>query len=478
MSIYRSYIDGRWQSPDSVRPVSLRNPANHERIVGRVEYADIPLAFSAMDAAQNAGENWRKISVKDRVARLSKILKCLRERRPDIAGIITIENGKTLRESLAEVDASLNEAEYQLQFLSESTVEQIGKNEIWYEPLGVVLLITPWNFPLATILRKLIPAVAVGNTAVVKASELTPLTAVALFRIIEETEVPAGVVNLVIAEGSTVGPALIKHPALRAISLTGSTNTGFAIAEQLVNNSDVRFQAEMGGKNAVVILADADLEAASEAAVSSGFACCGQWCTGTSRVIAEGRIYQSLLDLLIARAKRIVVGNGMDKATTMGPLISAVQLQKVERAVVRAKEEGARLVIGGRRPCNISLNQGHYYEPTIFADVTPEMTIAREEIFGPILGVMPARDADEALRLANDSRYGLSFSVFTRRAEIADHFMREIRAGVCHVNLPTVHRDPALPLLGWGDAGRGLAECGRFARDFFTRTKAIYRKGT
>ncbi|MDQ7051799.1 MAG: aldehyde dehydrogenase family protein [candidate division KSB1 bacterium] len=342
-----------------------------------------------------------------------------------------------------------------------------------HEPLGVVLLITPWNFPLATVLRKMIPALAAGNTVVLKPSELTPLTAVALFHLMDASGLPPGVANLVLGEGPVVGKALVQHLDVRAISFTGSTVTGLQLA-RLLDARGVRFQAEMGGANTLVVLADADLEAAADAAVSAGFACCGQWCTGTGRVIVEQEKYAEFLPKLLTRLKKMVIGDGRDARVNMGPLISAQQRNKIEQAVQRALAEGARLLCGGRRPADPALQKGYFYEPTLLADVTAEMEAAWEEIFGPVLVAMPARDPDEALALANGTRYGLAFSVYTRDAEKAGKFLREVEAGLCHVNLPTGFRDPVLPLLGWKDSGRGWPEAGKYGLEFLTRTKAVY----
>ncbi len=474
MKTFKSYISGSWISTKSGITKTLHNPADTNQLTGKVEYAGGEIAQAAMDAAKDAWNCWREYPVAKRIEILSVLLEIIKQERDEIAKIITTENGKTLRESYSEIDSALNEAEYQTKFLSKSIVEHISNHEIRYEPLGVVLLITPWNFPLATILRKLVPALAVGNTVVVKPSELTPMTADALFRIIDRLGFPKGAINMLIGEGNVSGPVLCKHPALRAVSLTGSSYTGANIARQ-IRDYKVKFQAEMGGKNAVVVLEDADLDEAANAVVQSGFACCGQWCTGTSRVIVEKPVYEKFINMLVEKTGRISTGDGFNKSVTMGPLISKAQLDRVEAAVLNAKKDGAKLLAGGKRPGKAELSNGYFFEPTIFADVKPGMNIAQEEIFGPVIAVLAADNMDEALSIANNSKYGLAFSVYTKSKSAAGKFMNEVNAGVCHINLPTSFRDPALPLYGWGNSGCGLPESGRFARDFFTKTKAIYK---
>ncbi|MDQ7011442.1 MAG: aldehyde dehydrogenase family protein, partial [Mariprofundaceae bacterium] len=289
-----SYIAGKWQVAADPQIIEVHNPADAAERVGRVAFADVRLAEAAVEAARAAWPQWRAVPLQDRKHRLAALLRRIEAEKESFARLITLENGKTLREAAAEVDASLAEARFQMDFVAEHLVKKQGGYETRHEPLGVVLLITPWNFPLATVLRKMIPALAAGNTVVLKPSELTPLTAVALFHLMDASGLPPGVANLVLGEGPVVGKALVQHLDVRAISFTGSTVTGLQLA-RLLDARGVRFQAEMGGANTLVVLADADLEAAADAAVSAGFACCGQWCTGTGRVIVEQEKYAEFL---------------------------------------------------------------------------------------------------------------------------------------------------------------------------------------
>lgn len=472
-SICKNYINGKWVSPKTSSPIKRFNPADINEEVCEILFADDQLADYAVEKANDAIVYWRKTSIVKRVELVEKFLELFISNRNRLAAIITKENGKTLSESYSEIDSALREANYQIEFLRNSTIEITGNSKILYEPVGVTLLITPWNFPVATILRKLVPALLTGNTIIVKPSELTPLSSVSLFKLFEEVDFPDGVVNLVLGDGN-VGSYLCRHTFVKAISLTGSSITGNAILKQ-TSGRNVRLQAEMGGKNTVVVLKDANIEKAAKDIVYSSYACSGQWCTGTSKVIVEKEVYELLMQRLIDHTSKIVIGNGFDENVTMGPLISQVQLDKILNAVKKANDEKAELIIGGKKSSGNKLEYGYFFEPTIYSNVKPEMFISQEEIFGPVLSVLKADNFDYALELSNISKYGLAFSIYTNDSEKAEEFIKDVKAGVCHINLPTSYRDPALPLLGWENSGYGLPESGRFARDFFTRTKVIYK---
>jgi|TARA_B100001964_G_scaffold92266_1_gene103555 aldehyde dehydrogenase (NAD+) len=468
-SIAKNYINGNWCiSPLEIIPI--QNPSTPQQVVGYFHPADAETADSALSAAADSSMLWAQMQIGDRKLLIQSLLDRLTENRGDIAGIITLENGKTIAESYAEVDGAIAEGQFQLDFVANGLVENIGTHEIRHQPLGTVLLITPWNFPLATIIRKLIPALAAGNCAVVKPSEFTPFTAATLFNIIHKVGFPPGVVNLVLGDGPVVVPPIIKHKQLRAVSFTGSNATGNILAD-LVGSRDVRLQMEMGGSNAVVVLADADLDLAAQGIVSNGFACAGQWCTGTSRAIIEAPVYDNLLEKLDRLAKKIILGNGMDSTTTMGPVISQQRQKAHISTVSTAISEGASLVHGGQKPDL----PGYFFPPTILADITSEMSISQEEMFGPIIMAMKAANVDEAIDIANNTPFGLSFSIYTDNMHLAEDTIAKINAGMCHINLPTAYRAPELPVSGWKASGRGIAESGRQASDFFTKPKAIYR---
>jgi alpha-ketoglutaric semialdehyde dehydrogenase len=472
-----SFIAGQWQPFDDSRAIERENPGRACEIAARWTPATASDALRAMDAAAAAFPVWAEVPLASRIALLNRLLDAVEAHADDFAAIITRENGKPLRDSLAEIAGSLRDARHPvLEAARSGVVETLSSpgaavtcDQI-LEPLGVCLLITPWNFPLATILRKLAPALLFGNPAIVKASELTPATARLLFSLLDALPFPRGVAQLVLGSGAEVGPALVGHPALRAISFTGSNATGAALARATAG-ADVRLQLEMGGKNSLVVLADAELDAAVEAAAIGGFTCAGQWCTGTGRVIVEQAIHNAFVSRLVARVASWRVGPGEDPKTDVGPVITRERAAFARAKVAEAVGGGARAHGGPAPPAG-----GHFVAPTVLDGVTETMPLFTEELFVPVLPVAVARDADDAIRLANTGRYGLSASIFSGDAAKATAMARRIEAGMVHVNLHTAYREPSLAVAGWRESGRGLPECGRFARDFFTRPRALYRR--
>jgi len=343
------------------------------------------------------------------------------------------------------------------------------------EPLGVVTLITPWNFPLNVACRKLVPALVAGNCCLLKPSDLTPVSAGLLFEALAEAGLPAGVANLIYGRGSVIGGTLVSHPAVQAVSFTGSTEVGVGIATRLAGRG-TKLQLEMGGKNPLVVLADADLEGAVQAAVIGGFSCAGQWCTATSRVIVEAAVYDRFLELFEARTRALKVGDGQDESVDVGPVCGAQQYQSILDYLEVGRREGARLCVGGCALRDGGLEHGCFIAPTVFADVRQDMRIAREEIFGPVVAVTKARDFDESLRLANGVAFGLASSIYTRDLASAQRFIAQSEAGLCHVNLHTAYKEPQLEFGGIKDSGRGQPEAGAGAVEFFSRHKAVYLK--
>lgn len=431
-------------------------------------------ARAAVDHAARAAPDWAALPLAERSARLVKLLASVEANAGEIAALITRENGKTLRDSHAEVAAGLADARHAIAEatalgLTEAVPGQPGAvSKLCLEPVGSCLLVTPWNFPFATILRKLVPALLYGNTAIVKPSELTPGPASRLFALLAESDLPPGVASLVLGQGTELGPVLAGHPAVRAISLTGSTTAGASLSK-IVAGRNVRLQLEMGGKNSLVVLADADLDLAVDAALVGGFSCSGQWCTGTGRVIVERPIHDEFVERLVARTMALRVGPGDDATSPLGPLVTAARVTFAQSTVATAVAAGARLRCGGQVRVG-----GHYFSPAVLSDVTETMAAFTEELFVPILPVTAARDSADALRLANHGSYGLCGSVFSRDLAKATAFTRGMEAGIVHVNLHTAYREPALPVSAWRESGRGLPECGRFSRDFYTRPRAFY----
>ncbi len=469
--ILTGWIGGRWLRPGRV--LVRENPGRTDEVAARWSPTAASHARAAVREAHEAFAGWSRRPVGERIAIVRTAMDDLRRHAEDLARTITRENGKTLREARAEVAAALADARFQLR--EAARAERPARpgaavvRELRREPVGVFLLVTPWNFPFATVLRKLVPALAWGNTAVIKPAELTPGPAVVIGRALERAGLPAGAAGIVLGRGSEVGAAMVRHPLLRGVSFTGSTKNGLGIARSVAGR-DVRLQLELGGKNALVVLADADLEAAVEAAVVGGLSCSGQWCTGTGRILVEEAVHDAFCARLIARVGALRPGPGDAEATDLGPLVSAERVRASARTVARARREGA--VVHEGAP--VDPRRGRFFPATVLTGVREDMEAFRKELFAPILPVVCARDFEDALRLANAGDAGLSASIFTRDRALAERFLREVEAGIAHVNLHTAFRTPDLPVAGWRESGRGVPECGRFTRDFFTRPRAVY----
>jgi aldehyde dehydrogenase (NAD+) len=394
---------------------------------------------------------------------------------------MTREEGKTLPEAKGEVKRAINILRY---FGGEGAREfcyQIPSerdNVFCYtlrKPLGMVALITPWNFPSAIPVWKMAPALVAGNTVVIKPASLAPLSAYRIVEALHEAGIPAGVVNYVTGAGGAVGNTLVEHPAIRAVSFTGSCDVGNALYEK-VTRRKVRVQLEMGGKNPTVVLKDADLDFAADVLVNGAFFSTGQKCTACSRAIIEKSIYELLLEKLVAKTRKLKVGNGLDPGVEIGPAVDAAQLATDLKYIEIAKNEGAQLVCGGKRLTGGIYDLGYFVEPTLFTGVTPEMRIAQEEVFGPVLGLMVANDFEDAMRLANGVRFGLSASIVSRDLTRVHQFINRIEAGLITVNLPTAGVEYQLPFGGTKESSFGMREQGPAALDFYTETRTVYMK--
>jgi acyl-CoA reductase-like NAD-dependent aldehyde dehydrogenase len=474
--VLSSYVDGQWrQGPGES---SDTNPSSPKEVVARVSLADAALAERAVRTAAAARAEWRDTRPAVRGEVLRKAADLLTERAADIGRDLTREEGKTLAEGIREVTGAASILRYHAGQVYEPDGETYPSTQddvmlfTRREPVGVVSLITPWNFPIAIPAWKLGPALAYGNTVVWKPADLVPLTAVHLARALIDAGLPDGVLNLVLGRGSEIGDVLTGHADVAAVSFTGSNVVGSRI-QNLAGAAGKKVQLELGGKNPAIVLADADLERTAKEVAGAAFAGSGQKCTATSRVIVERAVAGDFVDILRAEAAAWQPGDPLDAGSGIGPVSSAGQLDEVLGHLDQARRDGARAVTGGRRAGG-DLAEGYFVEPTVLLDVEPGHPVAREEIFGPVAVVLPAASYDEAVQLANDTPYGLSASLFTRDLATAMRFSRDSHTGIVKVNQSTSGVEFHVPFGGTKDSGSGHREQGKAAREFFTESKTVY----
>jgi len=478
---FSNYIAGQWVESKSGKTFPNTNPANTTEIVGHFQASGAEDALAACEAAAKAQPAWSATPAPRRGEYLFKAAELLESRLAKISEEMTREEGKTLPEAKGEVKRAINILRYfggegARQFSYQIPSER--DNVFCYtmrKPLGTVALITPWNFPSAIPAWKMAPALVAGNTVVIKPASLAPLSAYRIVEALHEAGIPAGVLNYVTGAGGAVGNTLIEYPAVRAVSFTGSCEVGNALYEK-VTRRKVRVQLEMGGKNPTVVLKDADLDFAADVLVNGAFFSTGQKCTACSRAIIEKSIYEPLLEKLVAKTRKLKVGNGLEPGVDIGPAVDASQLETDLKYIEIARNEGATLVCGGKRLTGGIYDQGYFVEPTLFTGVTPEMRIAQEEVFGPVLGLMVASDFEDAMRLANGVRFGLSASIVSRDLTRVHQFINRIEAGLITINLPTAGVEYQLPFGGTKESSFGMREQGPAALDFYTETRTVYMK--
>lgn len=471
---FKNYIDGQWISgPDVLPNIS---PSDTSDVVGLFASADAGQVQAAIESARKAFPGWAATTPQKRADILDAVGSAILSKVKYLGALLAREEGKVLSEAMGEVTRAGHIFKWcagESLRLTGEVVASIRPGvgvEITREPLGVIGLITPWNFPIAIPAWKMAPALAFGNTVVIKPSEAAPACTHAIVALLEEAGLPPGVVNLVMGTGPVVGGAMVESPLVDAISFTGSVGTGRAIGIRCTELGK-KFQLEMGGKNPTVVLDDADLSIAVEACVNSAFFSTGQRCTASSRLIVTNGIHDAFVDAVKARLKTIRVGHALDPATHIGPVVDERQLNKDMEYIQIGVKEGAQL-FGGERLTRST--HGFFLEPALFSETSPDMRINREEIFGPVASVIRAKDYEEALALANATEFGLSAGICTQSLKYATHFKRAAQAGMVMVNLPTAGVDYHVPFGGRKASSLGSREQGSYSREFYTTVKTSY----
>jgi aldehyde dehydrogenase (NAD+) len=476
---YSNYIDGQWVKSKTGRSFENRNPANQDDLVGTFQESDADDLNAAVDAASRAYESWRLTPAPKRAEFLFHVGDILKRDKDKIAREMTREMGKVFDETRGDVQEAIDMAflaagEGRRLFGVTTPSELHNKfNMAVRMPLGVAGLITPWNFPIAIPAWKGMAALICGNTVVIKPASLTPLSVIMLAEAFEEAGLPKGVWNVVTGGGREVGEPMLKHPKVRVISFTGSTEVGRDINVACAPTFK-HVHLEMGGKNIIMVMDDADVDLAVDGALWGAFGTSGQRCTAASRVAVHKKVYDEFVEKLAARAKKLRVGNGLDPNVDMGPSVSAGQIKTVESYVQIGKDEGASLVAGGHALRDGDYAKGFFHEPTVFADVKPDMRIAQEEIFGPVTAVMKCDSFEEAIAIGNGVKYGLSSSIYTRDVNRAFMAMRDMYTGIFYVNAPTIGAEVHLPFGGVKETGNGHREAGVAGIDVFSEWKSIY----
>jgi alpha-ketoglutaric semialdehyde dehydrogenase len=478
MRILRNFIGGKWRDSKGDRVKDL-NPADVTDVIAEAPASTAAEAAEACDAALRAFEGWRQTPAPVRGQILFKVQRRMEDRRQELAEALTREEGKTLAESRGEIQRAINVVEFfagEARRITGETIPSELPNNFCYtlkQPVGPVAVITPWNFPVAIPIWKIAPALVSGNTVVFKPASLTPLTASLIIEIFDECGLPPGVLNLVFGGGREVGDTIVRHPGVLAVSFTGSNDVGTGLYGAAAARG-IKCQCEMGGKNPIVILADADLDLAVDSTVQGAFGSTGQRCTATSRAVVVESIADAFVERLADRTASLVVGNGLHPSTHVGPSVDERQLDTVLSYVEVGKREGATLVRGGGRFKDDGRDRGYFVAPAIFDHVDARMRIAQEEIFGPVLSLIRVPDAASALSVANGVRFGLSASVYTNDVAAMFKFVDRLDAGIIHVNSPTVGGEAHIPFGGMKATGVGLREMGRVAIDFYTELKVVY----
>lgn len=472
----KNYIDGKWQHID--RLTEVINPATGEELL-KVPLSDVEHVDLAVRAARAAYKNWRLVPAPKRAEMLYEVGFLLKERKEHLSRLLTMENGKVLEEARGEVQEAIDMAFYMAgegrRLFGQTTPSELKDKFAMSEraPVGVAGIITPWNFPIAIASWKIFPAIVSGNTVVWKPATETPIMAYELVKVLEEAGFPSGVVNLVYGSGTVVGERIVNHPDIDIVSFTGSNDVGRQVAAKCGAQLK-KVSLEMGGKNAVIVMDDADLDLAADGIVWSAFGTSGQRCTACSRVIVHEDVKIQLEKRLLEKLEHLKIGNGLDESVQIGPIINESGLEKIKSYVDIGKKEGAVLLAGGHPLTDAVYRNGSYFAPTIFTNVKSDMRIAREEIFGPVVSLIPVTSFEKAIEINNQVSYGLSSSIFTSDVQRVFQAQRDLDTGIVYVNAGTTGAEIHLPFGGTKGTGNGHRDSGVQALDVFTEWKAVY----
>jgi aldehyde dehydrogenase (NAD+) len=477
--LYQNFIGGEWKSAHSGETFISTNPARTSEIIGHYQKSNEVDLEEAVEAASKAQPVWEATPAPARGEILYRAASLMEERQEELAQLMTREMGKILKETRGDVQVAIDVAKFMAgegRRAEGETLPSALPNKMCLtirHPLGVVGIITPWNFPLAIPAWKTFPALLAGNCVILKPASDTPLLALKLAEVLQEAGLPAGVFNVLTGPGGTLGDALAAHPKVNMISLTGSTEVGRQVAE-ICGRDLRRCSLELGGKNAVVVLEDADLDLAAESVTWAAFGTTGQRCTAASRVIVQREVLKGFTERLVAAAEKIHVGDGLNPTVQMGPLVNMNRVKAVHNYTRLGQREGAKLVTGGTPLTSGEHSEGAFYKPTIFTEVSPEMRIAREEIFGPFISLLPVETYSEAIQIVNSTEYGLSTAIFTENSRLTFRAMREIQSGLVYFNSGTTGSEVHLPFGGMKASGNGHRELGSVAVAEFSESKTIY----
>src|ERR1700741_4835915 len=476
---YKNFINGEWVASRSGKTLENRNPANVDELIGEFPLTTEADMHEAVAAARAAYTKWRLVPAPKRAEILFRVAELLVKRKEEFSRDMTREMGKVLAETRGDVQEAIDMTYYMAgegrRLFGQTTPSELPDKFAMSvrQSIGVCGMITPWNFPIAIPSWKMMPALVCGNTVVLKPAEDTPLSSYHLVETLAEAGLPAGVVNLVSGDGPGAGAPLAKHKDVPVISFTGSTSTGRIIAE-ICAPSFKHYSLEMGGKNIILVMDDANLDLAVDGAIWGGFGTTGQRCTAASRVGIHKSVYKEFVARFVERSAGLKVGDGLDPAVEMGPCINEQQLQTVMSYVEIGKNEGAKLLAGGNRLNSGAHAKGWFHEPTVFGDCSAKMRVAQEEIFGPVVSLIPVHDFAEAIEVANGVPYGLSASIYTKNVNQAFAAIRDIYTGIVYVNAPTIGAETHLPFGGTKQTGNGHREAAIAAIDFYTEWKTLY----